>query len=225
MKKRFGTQQKVKEVEEILNQLHLGDRDTYIGGSVLAVTINCEEIEHDLIHVCYESGEPSEGGLRYNEAEDIANFIVNLKTLIPIPSIPIKDQTLAKLIVKEADRIIYVSNEKSIPLIDLPLKVAVASLKENGYYGYTMGDKKFLLLPETQRKYSLDDAKEIYKKAGYVSNHFHLADIRQRFNDEEIEFSEDDVLEVAERLEALDCNIGICWDVIDGVISDVSSGR
>jgi len=61
----------------MLPKMKIIDEDVYVGPSVSAISLSIEYpdhdmIEHDMMYVMYETGTPSEGGVSYDEAYEMA---------------------------------------------------------------------------------------------------------------------------------------------------------
>ena len=65
----------------MLAPMQIVDTDVWVTNDVSAISLSIEYpdhdmIEHDMMYVMYETGEPSEGGVTYEEAYEMAQNLV-----------------------------------------------------------------------------------------------------------------------------------------------------
>jgi hypothetical protein len=70
-------------------------------------------------------------------------------------------------------------------------------------------------------KITVEQAKEVLRNNGYIMQFWHKDDIKDTAENHHIEITDDQINEVAEQLEDIDCNIGINWESILIYIQDV----
>jgi galactitol-specific phosphotransferase system IIB component len=66
------------------------------------------------------------------------------------------------------------------------------------------------------------EIREYLKNEGYIMHFWHKDDIRDKAEGMDIELTEDQIDDIAESLEKVDCNYGINWDTIkDNILNQI----
>lgn len=70
-------------------------------------------------------------------------------------------------------------------------------------------------------KISLEDAINVLLENGYIRHFWSIEDIKKQAKDDEVELTDDEINDVASKLEDIDCNVGISWETISIMIDEV----
>jgi hypothetical protein len=72
-----------------------------------------------------------------------------------------------------------------------------------------------------QAEITLEQAIKVMIDNGYIRHFWHIDDIIQQADTEDIELTDEQINDVVSKLEDTDCNIGVNWDSISVAINDV----